>query len=228
LILPANQTMHIDFPEATLTNPTRCLALAISPELICSVINDLNEQCPKLDRNEWTLDYRNFHLGDDPRVLQTIHQLVQIFIDNEPAKDVLASLKLRELLVRLMQTQARLLLVQESKLWINQYRLAAAVEYIKTHLHERISIEDLCKKSCMSRQHFFRCFKQELGITPIEFINQEKVKRAKELLAYSNLSISEVCFQVGFSSVAYFDRVFKHLVGKSPRQFHLESKLNRV
>jgi len=80
----------------------------------------------------------------------------------------------------------------------------------------------------MSRQHFFRCFKQELGITPIEFINQERVKRAKELLAYSNLSISEVCFQVGFSSVAYFDRVFKHLVGKSPRQFQLESKLNRV
>jgi AraC-type DNA-binding domain-containing proteins len=228
LILPANQPMHIDFPEATLTNPTRCLALAISPELICSVINDLNEQCPKLDRNEWTLDYRNFHLGDDPRVLQTIHQLVQIFIDNEPAKDVLASLKLRELLVRLMQTQARSLLLQESKQWLNQNRLAAAVEHIKTHLHERICIEDLCKKSCMSRQHFFRSFKQELGITPIEFINQERVKRAKELLAYSNLSISEVCFQVGFSSVAYFDRVFKHLVGKSPRQFQLESKLNRV
>jgi len=228
LILPANQPMQIDFPEATLTNPTRCLALAISPELICSVINDLNEQCPKLDRNEWTLDYRNFHLGDDPRVLQTIHQLVQIFIDNEPAKDVLASLKLRELLVRLMQTQARSLLLQESKQWLNQNRLAAAIEHIKTHLHERICIDDLCKKSCMSRQHFFRCFKQELGITPIEFINQERVKRAKELLAYSNLSISEVCFKVGFSSVAYFDRVFKHLVGKSPRQFQLESKLNRV
>ncbi len=228
LILPANQPMQIDFPEASFANPTRCLALAISPELIRAVANELNERYPKLDAAEWTLDYRQFYLGNDQRIWQTIHQLVQIFVDNEPAKEVLASLKLRELLVRLMQTQARLLLVQESKRWINQYRLAAAVEYIKTHLHERISIEDLCKKSCMSRQHFFRCFKQELGITPIEFINQERVKRAKELLAYSNLSISEVCFQVGFSSVAYFDRVFKHLVGKSPRQFQQESKVNRV
>ncbi len=223
LILPANQPMQIDFPEATFANPTRCLALAISPELICSVINDLNERYPKLDRNEWALDYREFHLGDDPRVLQTIHQLVQIFVDNEPAKDVLASLKLRELLVRLMQTQARSLLIQESKRWLNQNRLAVAVEYIKTHLHEKISIDELCKKSCMSRQHFFRSFKQEFGITPIEFINQERVKRAKELLAFSNLSISEVCFQVGFSSVAYFDRVFKFLVGKSPRCFQQES-----
>jgi len=219
LILPANQPMQIDFPEAAFANPTRCLALTISPELIRAIANDLNERCPKLDAAEWMLDYRQFYLGDDQRILQTIHQLVQIFVDNEPAKDVLASLKLRELLVRLMQTQARSLLLQESKQWLNQNRLAAAIEHIKTHLHERICIDDLCKKSCMSRQHFFRSFKQELGLTPIEFINQERVKRAKELLAYSTLSISEVCFQVGFSSVAYFDRVFKFLVGKSPRSF---------
>jgi AraC-like DNA-binding protein len=222
LILPAGESMKIDFPEATMENPTRCLALAISPELIREVIVDLNERFPKLDNNLWNLDYANFYLGDDPRLVQTIHQLVQIFVDDEPAKDILASLKLRELLVRAMQTQAKLLLLQECNQRVQHNRLTAAIDYIKQHLHERICIEDLCKKSCMSRQHFFRSFKQEFGITPIEFINQERIKLAKQYLAYSHLSVSEVCYQLGFSSVAYFDRVFKHYVGKSPRTFQQE------
>lgn len=223
LILPANETMRIDFPEATLTNPTRCLALAISPELIHAIANDLNERFPKLDNASWAVDYEKFYLGNDPRITQTIHQLVQIFVDDEPAKDVLASLKLRELLVRVMQTQARALLIAQCKQWLNHNRLAAAVDYIKSHLHERICIDDLCKKSCMSKAQFFRAFKQEFGITPVEFINQERIKRAKEALAYSRLSVSEVCFQVGFSSLAYFDRVFKHYVGMSPRRYQQEA-----
>ncbi|MFQ3598850.1 MAG: AraC family transcriptional regulator [Chloroherpetonaceae bacterium] len=222
LILPANEPMKIDFPEASMENPTRCLALAISPELIRAVAADLNEQFPKLDSQPWNLDETQFYLGDDRRIVQTIHQLVQIFVDDEPAKDILASLKLRELLVRAMQTQAKLLLLKECNQRAQHHRLAAAIDYIKAHLHERICIEDLCKKSCMSRQHFFRSFKQELGITPIEFINQERIKLAKQYLAYSHLSVSEVCYQVGFSSVAYFDRVFKHYVGKSPRTFQQE------
>ncbi len=228
LILPAGEPMKIDFPDASLTNPTRCLALAISPELICAVANDLNERFPKLDNQQWDLDYANFHLGSDPRIVQTIHQLVQLFVDDEPAKDILASLKLRELLVRMMQTQARTLLLTYSKQWINHNRLAAAIEYIREHLHERISIDELCKKACMSRQHFFRSFKQELGITPIEFINQERIKLAKKYLAYPHLSVSEVCYQVGFSSVAYFDSVFKHYVGKSPRTFQQELLQNAL
>lgn len=222
LILPAGEPMKIDFPEATMENPTRCLALAIAPDLIRSVAQDLNERFPKIDDQQWYLDDTQFYLGDDRRITQTIHQLVQIFVDDEPAKDALASLKLRELLVRAMQTQAKLLLLKECTQRIQHHRLAAAIEYIKQHLNERICIEDLCKKSCMSRQHFFRSFKQELGLTPIEFINQERIKLAKQYLAYSHLSVSEVCYQLGFSSVAYFDRVFKHYVGKSPRLFQQE------
>ncbi|MGQ9806764.1 MAG: AraC family transcriptional regulator N-terminal domain-containing protein [Chlorobiales bacterium] len=220
LILPAGKPMKIDFPEATMENPTRCLALAIAPELIRAVAQDLNERFPKIDRQEWDLDETQFYLGDDRRITQTLHQLVQIFVDDEPAKEALASLKLRELLVRAMQTQARLLLLKECNR--QNSRLAAAIDYIKQHLNERICIDDLCKKSCMSRQHFFRSFKQELGLTPIEFINQERIKLAKQYLAYSHLSVSEVCYQLGFSSVAYFDRVFKYYVGKSPRKFQQE------
>jgi len=219
LVLPANEPMRIDFPEASFNTPTRCLALAISPDLISAVAADLNERFPKTDNNTWQLHYNQFYLGSDPRITQTISQLVQIFIDDEPAKDVLATLKLRELLVRMMQTQARSLLLQESKQWLNQNRLAVAIDYIKTHLHERICIEDLCKKSCMSRQHFFRSFKQELGLTPIEFINRMRIERAKELLAQPGISVSEVCFRSGFSSTAYFDRVFKQAVGLCPKQY---------
>lgn len=228
LILPAEKAMKIDFPEASMENPTRCLALAIAPELIRAVVQDLNERFPKIDCQEWDLEETQFYLGDDRRIYQTVQQLVQIFVDDEPAKDVLASLKLRELLVRVMQTQAKLLFLKECNQRLQHRRLAAAVDYIKQNLHKRICIDDLCKKSCMSRQHFFRSFKQEFGITPIEFINQERIKLAKQYLAYSHLSVSEVCYQTGFSSVAYFDRVFKYYVGKSPRTFQQEVLQNSL
>jgi AraC-like DNA-binding protein len=227
LFLPAREPMRIDFPEASMARPTRCLALAISPDLIRETANELNERFQKLDGVDWEMNYAQFYLGSDARISQTIRQLIQIFIDDEPANEMLASLKLRELLVRVMQTQARTLLLSQNQTLIHHSRLALAVDYIQNHLHERISIDDLCKKSCMSKPHFFRSFKQELGLTPIEFINQARIDKARQLLENPSLSISDVCFQSGFSSVAYFDRVFKQMVGECPKQYQSARKRPR-
>jgi AraC-like DNA-binding protein len=70
----------------------------------------------------------------------------------------------------------------------------------------------------VSKSNFFKMFKDELGTSPNEFILQERINRAKELLASQN-SIKETAYQTGFSDANYFTRVFKQLVGVTPKSY---------
>lgn len=220
LVLPAGQKMSIDFPEATLQNPTRCLALAISSEEIVSVVEELNQCAPKAESGDrWSLCSKQFYLGNDSRIARTLSELVEVFTDNHATKELLAKLKLRELLVRVMQTQARLLLVDHCKEYAGTHRLAFAAHYIKSHLHDSISIEELSKKCCMSKPHFFRSFKTEFGLTPVEFIHTERIKLAEKLLSNPLRSLADVCVEAGFNSLNYFIKVFKHHTGLTPKHY---------
>jgi len=220
VILPPDKEMVIDFPEATEERPTRCLALAISPECIHRTLDQLNDRFPRLEKkDQWRFNDDNYHLTHDRGINYTIDRLIYYFTEDHPEKDVFIEHALQELLIRLMQTQARHLLIDKSETYANSHRIAFAVQYIREHLHEDISIEDLCRKACLSRPHFFRCFKNELGLTPTEFINRSRIERAKHLLRKPHCSITDACYAVGFNSLSYFNRVFRKLTGLAPQQY---------
>jgi AraC-like DNA-binding protein len=68
----------------------------------------------------------------------------------------------------------------------------------------------------MSRNLFFKCFKEQFGITPLEYINTERIKMAKQLLKNARTSIASVSCQCGFNDVNYFVRLFKKTEGITP------------
>jgi AraC family transcriptional regulator len=221
VIVPPNELMKIDFPEAQIDNPTQCIALSISKEMIENTFNLLNERFPdKMLTDEWGLDLSNFHLINTQDLSEIINRFIRIGVkERSKEKDVIASLALKELLIRLTQTQARDMLQKTYKLLASNNRLAHVVEYIKNNIREELNLDVLSQKACMSKPHFSRSFKQELGLSPMEFVLKERLSLAKNYLRMANYQIQEVCFMAGFNNITYFIRAFKSEFGMTPKVY---------
>jgi YesN/AraC family two-component response regulator len=94
-----------------------------------------------------------------------------------------------------------------------------AMAYIHAYYPEPISRSDVAAHVGLSERHLTRCFHQEVGITPITYLNRYRVKQAKAMLDIGEKGITEIALEVGFSSHSYFSRVFREQVGISPRAY---------
>lgn len=216
LILPANELMSIDFPEAREDNPTRCLAMEIGKSRLARVIAIMNERMSRSDGQEWNLMDYNFHFTNDPSIYQILQRLVYLYTENHPSKDFFVSNMVQELVIRILQTNARKTYQAEARQLSGSKRLAYIVQYVRENLRNPLSIKELSEKACMSESHFYKVFKQEMGISPTDFINEERINRAAQLLKDPYCELTEVFLACGFTNRSYFNRMFKRLIGISP------------
>jgi AraC family transcriptional regulator len=92
-------------------------------------------------------------------------------------------------------------------------------EYIESHLDQKIRIESLADTVGLSMFHFARAFKQSEGVTPHDYLVRRRVKRAMELVAGTDLPLSEIAVTVGFSDQSHCARRFREIVGVCPRDY---------
>jgi len=92
-----------------------------------------------------------------------------------------------------------------------------AIQAMHTHLHELLTLEDLASIACFSPFHFNRVFRRLIGIPPGEFLSALRFQMARRLLLTTSLSVTDICFEVGYTSTGSFTTRFTHLVGLSPR-----------
>lgn len=219
VIVPGNVEMKIDFPEASVINPTQCLALAIDHNKINDTLVFLNERYPKEDEL-WKLNHENYFFYNNTELATTINKLIRECMSYSVTKDALADLALQELLIRIIQTQTAQRIDNDTIVDTNS-TIYTITEYIRENITSSINLKDLSEKACMSTTSFYRYFKRELGISPIEFILNEKIKQAKKLLKNPGIQINEVCFMSGFDDCNYFIRLFKKHEGITPKQYQL-------
>jgi AraC-like DNA-binding protein len=220
LVWQANKPMVIDFPEAAEDNPTQCMALTISNDEIQETLHFLNRNYPKLEENGgWQINMEQFYLLNSEDLATSINKMINVSIGESHMKDAFAQLALRELLLKLMQTQARKLVQAHYTQMASYNRFAAVIKYVQENIHQKISVDELCKKAYMSRPTFFRIFKREFGITPVEYIIKEKMKFAKDMLINSDDTITTVSYRCGFNNVNHFIKTFRYLEKSTPLQF---------
>jgi AraC-like DNA-binding protein len=98
-------------------------------------------------------------------------------------------------------------------------RIQRVVRWVDERISEPLEIADLAKAAGMSRYHFSRSFRAELGISPYQWLLQKRVEHAAELLRRSRVSVTEAAFEVGFSDLSRFARAFRDQFGCPPSAF---------
>jgi AraC family transcriptional regulator len=103
-------------------------------------------------------------------------------------------------------------------------KLWQAIAYINDYLSEDLSLGAIAAEFGMSPSYFNTLFKGATGTTICQYVIQRRVEMAKRLLVRSNLSIVEICYQVGFRSQSYFNNVFRKYTGVTPKAYRMEHK----
>lgn len=218
VILPEGVSMSVDFPEADMSRPVQCATLALDWDMVNKNLEFLNEHYPNpASPGGWQLNFSRYHFQNNRELATSINRLISISMEDDPAKDALADLSLKFLLLRIIQTQ-QLALVEP----INSSQelpFAPVLDHIHKNLAQKITIDELARVAGMSKSLFFRSFKTYFGETPVAFIVRERVKRAKQLLADPEMTTTAACYEAGFNNVNYFIRQFKRLEGITPKNY---------
>ena len=97
--------------------------------------------------------------------------------------------------------------------------LLRSVQFMQDNLAEEIYLEHVAKKAGMSKFHFCRTFKDYLGMTPMQYLMVNRIKKAKSLMSNYGTTITSVIYKVGFNDISEFNRQFKKVTGMTPSAF---------
>lgn len=97
--------------------------------------------------------------------------------------------------------------------------LRRARDHMDRNYQDELDLDRVAQVAGVSKFHFARCFEATYGQTPMRYLTRRRIERAQDLLRVANLTITEVCMLVGFSSLGSFSTRFTRLVGESPTQY---------
>jgi transcriptional regulator GlxA family with amidase domain len=117
-----------------------------------------------------------------------------------------------------------------SQLYSKEYLLQQLIDakhFIDINFAEKINLDELAIKACLSKFHLIRSFKTLYGITPHQHLIAVRIRHAKQLLQ-NNKSIAEACVATGFESVTSFIGLFKKMTGYTPDLYRRKKQFSRV
>lgn len=112
----------------------------------------------------------------------------------------------------------------KADLYSNQAQIDTIIgvrSYIDNNYDKKLNLDYLSRIRFVSKYHLLRLFKRYYGMTPRQYLIDKRIEKSKELLK-KGMSVTEVCFAIGFESIGSFSSLFKGKSGKSPSQFQKE------
>ncbi len=107
----------------------------------------------------------------------------------------------------------------DSRAAIAPYRLRRAKQYLEDNLCQEIRLEDMAAAAGLSPYHFCRQFKQATGVTPLRYVLERRIDRAKQLILDTETPLVDLSLLLGFSSQSHFTVIFRKLTGQTPRRY---------
>jgi AraC family transcriptional regulator len=208
-LLPAKSPafFHWDIPHDV-------LALTIHPKALQQVAAET--ECLNPDR----IELRSVLLSYDPQlaeIARSFHaEMNQAGIGGQLYSESLANI-LNIHLLRHYCTQT--ISLRTCKDGLSQHSLQQILDYIHSYLDRDLSLETLANLANMSKYHFIYLFKRSKGMTPHQYVIQQRIQRAQELLRDRKLAISEISLACGFANQSHFTRLFHKHKGVPPKAY---------
>ena len=163
-------------------------------------------------KNILGISKRHFSIGSEFKNL-----LDQLFIVGREKQSSLQRIKIYSLTSQIL---LNILEASSGGLQNNQSdEILKAVEFIKKNIEKNISVEELADHVHLSVSHFKNKFKTEMGTSPADFVQRQKIEKSEILLREGSKNITDIAYLLGYPSSQHFSSVFKKYTGKSPSQF---------
>lgn len=108
------------------------------------------------------------------------------------------------------------------------HSISETQDYLRQHLDQRLTLDDMASHAGLSKSHFMRLFKEQTGFSPVDYFIHLKVQRACMLLAVTHQTVHEISQAVGYDDPYYFSRIFKRIVGIAPSKYREQPQTNHV
>jgi AraC family transcriptional regulator len=209
LITPAKTPLELRWE-----GEENCVQIELSAAFVCQVANETLKQNGDRVQLMPTFQVKNAQMEAIARLLFTESQ--QTPTANQLYLDSLANVLAVELLRHHATTQP---LVPTYEGGLPLYQLQQVLDYIDAHLTENLQLATLAQLLDLSQFHFSRLFKQSLGISPYQYLIQQRVERAQQLLQGRDRAITDIALDCGFSSSSHLSKQFRQVTGMTPTAY---------
>jgi len=223
LTVPAGRMVVVTRPcayatsvvEASRQRPYLSLSLSFPPERVARALITLAEAGGTTTQQATPA----FLLDCDLGIASALERLLRLVADPVEAR-LLGPLIVDEILLRLLRTDAAATLRAGVGSPADAQRVLQAMQYIRENYAEKLRVDEVARRVAMSTSHFAHRFEAVARITPMRFLRQVRLERARERLI-GGARVSEVAVEVGFESPAHFTREFKRKFGFNPSMSRL-------
>jgi AraC-like DNA-binding protein len=194
------------------------------------------------DQEPWTIMWAHFqgaHLSSFTRLLGLMKsapvlklppgalermQFAELYLTMEAGCTIgsllASSARLRTILIDL----ARLRVAGNQRIESTYQAVRQNIEWMRAHRHRRFTLGELAAQARLSVPHYCTCFKRQTGSSPMNYFQRLKIQHCAQLLALTDLQVEEIGAAVGLDDPFYFSRLFRKVMGQSPRQFRANYK----
>jgi len=159
------------------------------------------------------------YIGYREEFIDTYHKIFEIVLDEKPGFQQVASGMIMKLLGYMVSF--------EKQRNFSGKRMETVIRNvcfeIRENIGKEIDFKRFAEQNNVGYSYFRKMFKQYTGIAPVKYQLDLKIRRAREMLASSDLSIKEIAYEMGFQSIHYFSRIFKKKTGMSPSEIRKNS-----
>lgn len=170
---------------------------------------------------------RIFH-DEDGRILTLIKGMQEEYRYKDTGCREIFRGRLLEILILTMRKVVKEHYVMEAKQTTQNGVTLETIHFLETHYEDRAVLGRFCREFHYSQQYVSRKFKQETGLTALEYLQKIRIEKSCELLAGSDLSVQEIARHVGYDDAKFFQQLFHRMVKMSPREYRRTAQIARV